>query len=193
MDSQEYEDGSFAVNISAGEYWVRAERFDGLYQPTYFDSDGDGNPDVVSVGTEPLELNLSLLPYPSATVTIKVVDERTGDAVPHVWFSFHGEDEELGSVVYPNLSEIDYESGEFDGNYTLNVPVGTYLVQAESEGYEPVMGILDESGTDVGLAHKLDELQAAERRGTRAGLLAAGVGVIDIAIERVDDARHGRA
>lgn len=146
MDSQEYEDGSFAVNISAGEYWVRAERFDGLYQPTYFDSDGDGNPDVVSLGTEPLELNISLLPYPSATVTIKVVDGRTGDAVPHVWFSFHGEDEELGSVVYPNLSEIDYESGEFDGNYTLNVPVGTYLVQAESEGYEPVMGILDESG-----------------------------------------------
>ncbi len=138
--------GSFSVQIPEGSYLVKAERFDGLYQPAFYDSDGDGAPDVVAINASfSQSIDISLTSRPTATVTITLLDENTSEPVKYAWFDFFDAEDEFAPIVFPQLDGIDFESG-FDGTYTLKVPGGSYKLAVGAHAYEGVMRILDESG-----------------------------------------------
>ena len=141
--------GSYSVLIPEGSYLIKAERFDGLYQPAFYDSNNDGDADVVDVSSGfSQSIDIALTSKPTATVTITLLDKNTSEPVKYAWFDFFDAEDEFAPIVFPQLDGTDFES-DFDGTYTLKVPGGNYKVAVGGHAYEGVMRTLDESGQPV--------------------------------------------
>ena len=88
--------GSFSVRIPAGSYLIKAERFDGLYQSAFYDADGNGEPDIVTVDSGFSEsIDIALSSRPTASVTIQLLDENTSEPVKYAWFDFFDAEDEF--------------------------------------------------------------------------------------------------
>ena len=139
-------DGDFAVKIPEGNYQILAERFDGMYQSTFYDADSNGTADTVSVNSDITGIDFVLQSRPTATVTIQLLDSNGSAPVKYAWFDFFDAEDEYAPIVFPHLGMIDFESGSFDGNYTLSVPGGSYKLSIGAPEYEGVFRVLNEAG-----------------------------------------------
>ena len=148
-DSVELAPGSYSVQIPEGSYLIKAERFDGLYQSAFYDSNNDGDADIVEVNSGfSQSIDIALSSRPTATVTITLLDKNTSEPVKYAWFDFFDAEDEFAPIVFPQLDGTDFES-DFDGTYTLKVPGGNYKLAVGAHAYEGVMRTLDESGQPV--------------------------------------------
>ena len=152
LGGDELEEGSFTVQIPAGTYLIKAERFDGLYETSFYDPDSDGvanSLDIDSSFTGSIDITMSS--RPTATVKIELTDSNTSKGIKYAWFDFFDAEDEFAPIVFPQLDMIDFESDDFNGTYTLKVPGGIYKVAVGAHGYQGVMMTIDESGQSTWL------------------------------------------
>jgi hypothetical protein len=159
--ANELSDGEFSVKIPQGDYFVKAERYDGLYLSKMYDRDNNGTADIVQITPHffplPEQINFVLESRPTATVSIKLVDANTSEPIKYAFFDFFDADDEFGSMVFPDIGIVDFESDTFDGTYNLKVPGGTYKLSVAADGYEHVFRTLDESGNTAWTATSWDQ------------------------------------
>ena len=133
--------------IPQGDYFVKAERYDGLYLSKMYDRDSNGTADIVEITPNfSDQINFVLETRPTATVSIKLVDATTSEPIEYAFFDFFDAEDEYAPIVFPHLGMIDFESGSFDGNYTLSVPGGSYKLSIGAPEYEGVFRVLNEAG-----------------------------------------------
>ena len=136
-------EGAYSVKIPAGTYKIKAIRWDGLYQSEYYDASA-GTTDFnsateVVIDSDRTGIDFYLNGAPAAQVQLQIVDSNISNSVESAWFAFFDANDEYGPVVYPNVQE-------FDGNYSLKLPGGSYKVMVEAPGYEPKYLVSDASG-----------------------------------------------
>ena len=82
-------EGEFSVKIPQGDYFVKAERYDGLYLSKMYDEDNNGSADLVQITPSFSEqINFALEARPTATVSIKLLDENTSKPVKITVYDF---------------------------------------------------------------------------------------------------------
>ncbi|MDG0965450.1 MAG: carboxypeptidase-like regulatory domain-containing protein [Opitutales bacterium] len=146
----ELQEGEFSVQIPEGDYLVKAERYDGLYISKMYDGDSNGTADILKITPNfSDQINFVLESRPTATVSIKLVDANTSEPIKYAFFDFFDAEDEFGSMVFPDIGIVDFESDTFDGTYNLKVPGGTYKMSVAADGYEHMFRSLDESGNTV--------------------------------------------
>jgi protocatechuate 3,4-dioxygenase beta subunit len=151
--SVELAPGSYSVQIPEGSYLIKAERFDGLYQPAFYDSNNDGDADIVDVSSGISQsIDIALSSRPTATVTITLLDKNTSEPIKYAWFDFFDAEDEFAPIIFPQLDMIDFESDDFNGTYALKVPGGIYKVAVGAHAYQDVMMTIDESGQSTWLS-----------------------------------------
>ena len=117
--------GEFAVKVPEGNCKILAERFDGLYQSSFY-TGPKANDGVVTIQSDVSDIDFVLDARPTATVKVKLLEN--GDPakpVKYAWFDFTDPEDEFAPIVFPHLEGINFED-EFDGSYTLSVPEGDY-------------------------------------------------------------------
>ena len=149
--------GQFKVKVPEGEYKILAERFDGLYEPTFYDGI-KATAGVVTVegdaGIDGIEFTMQA--RPTATVSVKLLENGDADQpVKYAWFDFFDAEDEFAPIVFPHL-DVDFESG-FDGTYTLNVPEGDYKLAIGAHNFEELFRVIDQTGTETWSAGTWDD------------------------------------
>ena len=117
--------GEFGVKVYEGNYKILAERFDGLYQSSFY-TGPKANDGVVTIQSDVSGVDFVLEARPTATVKVKLLEN--GDPakpVKYAWFDFFDPEDEFAPIVFPHLEGINFED-QFDGSYTLSVPEGDY-------------------------------------------------------------------
>ncbi|MFL2929163.1 MAG: hypothetical protein ACJZ72_11350 [Opitutales bacterium] len=156
--ANELSDGEFSVKIPQGDYLVKAERYDGLYLSKMYDRDSNGTADIVQITPNfSDQINFVLETRPTATVSIKLVDANTSEPIKYAFFDFFDAEDEFGSMVFPDVGIVDFESDTFDGTYNLKVPGGNYKLSVVADGYEHAFRTLDESGNTAWTATSWDQ------------------------------------
>ena len=148
-DAENLEEGEFSVKIPEGNYFIQANRFDGLYLSQLYDADDNGSADIVSITAGFADqIDFVLESRPTATLTLQLVDANTSEPIKYGWFDFFDAEDEFGSMIFPDIGMMDFESDDFNGTYNLKIPGGTYKMSIGADGYESVFRIIDESGQE---------------------------------------------
>ena len=140
--------GEFAVKVPEGNYRILAERFDGLYQSSFY-TGPKANDGVVTIQSDVSGIDFVLEARPTATVKVKLLEN--GDPakpVKYAWFDFFDPEDEFAPIVFPHLEGINFED-QFDGSYTLSVPEGDYKLAIGAHNFEGVFRVIDESGSET--------------------------------------------
>ena len=145
--AENLEDGEFAFSIPEGDYLVLAERFDGMYISKFYDADSNGTADILNIDADfDQTIDFQLESRPSATVNIQLLDSETSEPVRFAWFDFFDAEDEFGPIIFPEVN-VDFDDPDFDGNYVLKIPGGTYKFSVGADRYEHTFRVLDESGS----------------------------------------------
>ena len=141
--------GQFKVKVPEGKYKILAERFDGLYEPTFYDGIKATAGIVTVEGEDDIDgIEFTMEARPTATVSVKLLENGDADQpVKYAWFDFFDAEDEFAPIVFPHL-DINFESG-FDGTYTLNVPEGDYKLAIGAHNFEELFRVTDETGTET--------------------------------------------
>ena len=139
--------GQFKVKVPEGKYKILAERFDGLYEPTFYDGIKATAGVVTVEGDAGIDdIVFTMQARPTATVSVKLLENGDADQpVKYAWFDFFDAEDEFAPIVFPHL-DVNFESG-FDGTYTLNVPEGDYKLAIGAHNFEGLFRVTDETGS----------------------------------------------
>jgi hypothetical protein len=148
LENVQLQQGEFAVKVPAGNYKILAERFDGLYQSSFY-TGPKANDGVVTIQSDIDGIEFVLESRPTATVKIKLLENgNPAKPVKYAWFDFFDAEDEFAPIVFPHLEGLNFEDG-FNGSYTLRVPEGDYKLAIGAHNFEGVFRIIDESGSET--------------------------------------------
>ena len=135
----EFLEGSYSVKVPEGSYKILAREHSGLFEDAYYNGMNFSDAEVFAISADLSDVNFTMVAAPFSSISIRLEDNAS-NPITGAWFNLFDGDDEFGPMFFPEVEE----SG--DGNYTLNIPEGSYKVEVSAPDYKSFFMVRDDFG-----------------------------------------------